>query len=80
MGLTFESGASFKAPAPHCVKCKCSGGVLNCCGYGKNGGVASVAGCMQLDDHSTCDLQFVDSMDETQPCAAWVRIRSMKDE
>ncbi|XP_053398599.1 uncharacterized protein LOC123556412 isoform X2 [Mercenaria mercenaria] len=67
-GWVFAPGASFKAPAPHCEDCTCTAGILSCDGYGKKAGVPSIAGCVLLDDDSTCDLQFVDSTDETRPC------------
>ncbi|XP_045203012.1 uncharacterized protein LOC123556411 [Mercenaria mercenaria] len=79
-GWTFVSGASFKAPAPICEECTCTDGGLSCCGYGKKAGVASVQGCVLVDDDSTCEMQFVDSMDETQPCALWEQKRGLKNE
>ncbi|XP_053398596.1 uncharacterized protein LOC123556413 [Mercenaria mercenaria] len=81
-GWTFESGTSFKAPAPVCEECTCTDGELSCCGYGKKDDftVFIIPGCVQVDDDSTCGRQFVDSTDKTQLCTTWERKRSLKNE
>ncbi|XP_045203011.2 beta-microseminoprotein-like [Mercenaria mercenaria] len=81
-GWEFKLGASFKSPTPYCEECTCTANGLSCCGYGKKDDftVFIIPGCVQVDDDSTCDRQFVDSTDETQPCSAWERKRSLKNE
>ncbi|KAH3719447.1 hypothetical protein DPMN_062282 [Dreissena polymorpha] len=29
----FESGTTYKAPAPYCVHCTCDNGDMSCCGW-----------------------------------------------